>query len=336
MEDLFTDTVNRLFSLHATPSQTREIEKSGNAGALWAEIQQAGFADALVSEEKGGAGLGLADVFGVLTACGHHAVPVPLALTMFVRALLAEAGLDIPEGPITIAPSSVQGASGLLDCFRVPYGRVAERVLAEVDGEWRLLNVRDGKVTPTGVHASLEADISWSAIPANVPRLAPAADVKAAAACLIAAQIAGALDAVFSRTVSHANDRVQFGKPIGKFQAIQQQISVMAENVFAARMAAEMGCSSRFHAPDPMLAAVAKIRASEAVIPIASISHAVHGAMGITEEFDLQLFTRRLHEWRAAYGTESCWSLKVGETLLEDESASSLDFIRKRLFPALV
>jgi acyl-CoA dehydrogenase len=330
-EDLFTASVERLLETHATPRHIRDIETSGDARALWSEIEQAGFADALVPEEKGGAGLGLSDVFGVVAACGAHAAPVPLAFTMIARSLLAEARLDIPSGPVTLAPFMTSS----LDCPRVPYGRVAQWVLAKGPDGWMLLGVKDGEVSPTGVHASLEADIRWSVLPKDAKGFAPSADVMAAAACLLAAQIAGALDTVFAMTVRHANDRSQFGKPIGKFQAIQQQISVMAEHVFAARMAAEMGCASPTFAPLPLLAAVAKARASEAVVPVAAIAHAVHGALGVTQEFDLQLYTRRLHEWRAAFGAESHWSRQVGEALLEEEAGGSLDFIRTRLFPAI-
>jgi acyl-CoA dehydrogenase len=135
--------------------------------------------------------------------------------------------------------------------------------------------------------------------------------------------------------VRYANERSQFGRPIGKFQAVQQQISQMAELVAAARMAAQLGASAPSHVPDPLLAAVAKARTSEAVVPVAAIAHAVHGAIGITEEYDLQLYTRRLHEWRAAFGSETYWNLRIGEALLR-EATPSLVFIRERLFAPTV
>lgn len=333
MDDLLTDAVERLLAAECTTGKIRTIEATGDASALWRLISQAGFADALLAEDRGGAGLGLADIFGVVLACGRHVVPVPLSLTMLVKALLAEAGLDCPDGMITVAPSSASSRAGGLVCARVPYGRVATFVLVPVDGAWHLLDTASGSVSATGVYGSLEADIEWSTA-SPLCEIRPATDVTAAAAALMAAQIAGALDAVFARTIVYANDRSQFGKPIGKFQAIQHQISIIAENVFVAGMAAEIGCSRRGPTPDPLLAALAKLRTSEAVAPITSIAHAVHGAIGITEEFDLQLFTRRLHEWRAAYGTESFWSRKIGAAVLQDGAEDCLGFMRKHLFPA--
>ena len=133
---------------------------------------------------------------------------------------------------------------------------------------------------------------------------------------------------MFNRTLQYANDRVQFGRPIGKFQAIQHQLSVMAEHAFAARMAAQMGCRSTTALPDRLRVAVAKARTSEAALEVAGLAHSIHGAIGFTQELDLQLFTRRLHAWRQAGGSESYWHGVVGEALLDSDSALSLNLIR--------
>jgi len=93
-----------------------------------------------------------------------------------------------------------------------------------------------------------------------------------------------------------------------------------------------MGFASDTHLPNTDFAAVAKARTSEAALAVASIGHAVHGAMGFTGEYDLQLYTRRLHEWRAAYGSESYWNERIGTALLAQRGAT-VDFIRARLFP---
>ena len=63
------------------------------------------------------------------------------------------------------------------------------------------------------------------------------------------------------------------------------------------------------------------------------VRHAVHGAIGVTEEFDLQMFTRRLHEWRMQYGGESYWSRRLGRALLE-ASSPPLQFVQERLSAA--
>ena len=113
----------------------------------------------------------------------------------------------------------------------------------------------------------------------------------------------------------------------------QQQLSVMAEHSVAARAAAMLGLAGRGWRVDTLRAAVAKARTGEAAAQVAAIAHAVHGAIGVTEEFDLQMFTRRLHEWRMQYGGESYWSRRLGRALLE-ASSPPLQFVQERLSAA--
>jgi len=125
-------------------------------------------------------------------------------------------------------------------------------------------------------------------------------------------------------TLDYVNQRTQFGKPIGKFQAVQNQISIMAERVWVSRMAAQLACQSEDWRARPLLAAVGKARTSEAAAIVADISHAMHGAIGITEEYDLQIYTRKLREWRHAAGAETYWESRIGEALLwQDGTALS-------------
>ena len=132
-------------------------------------------------------------------------------------------------------------------------------------------------------------------------------------------------------TLAHCNTRVQFGKSIGKFQAIQQQLAVMAEHVLAGAIAAE--AAFRPHAGSPSravpslwTAAVAKSRTGEAAGHVAATAHALHGAIGMTDEFDLGLLTRRMHEWRIAYGAEAHWNRVVGTAVLSGD-ASLAEFV---------
>ena len=132
---------------------------------------------------------------------------------------------------------------------------------------------------------------------------------------------------VLAMSLDYCNQRVQFGKPLGKFQAIQQQLSVMAEHVLASMVAAQSAfCGDGAH-PPLLVAAMAKARTSEAGALVAAIAHAVHGAIGMTDEYDLGVFTRRLQDWRSAYGAENHWNTLVGRSLLESE-VPLLDFVR--------
>lgn len=154
-------------------------------------------------------------------------------------------------------------------------------------------------------------------------------DAPSAAALLKAAQIAGAGDRVLAMSVAYANERVQFGKPIGRQQAVQQQLAVMAQDVVAVRIAVQQGAARRW--PSPESAAAAKAIASAAAARIANAAHAVHGAIGISAEYDLQLYTRRLHQWRLDGGAESFWNRRLGAAVLASHD-SALDWVRGQLF----
>ncbi len=335
MDDLFSDAVDQLLSAQCAPQVVRAIEAGGAHAALWQQLEDAGFADALVPESAGGAGLGLADVQGVLMQCGAHALPLPLGETLLARGLLAAAGVARPRGAITLAEASAASAAtaagtaadGVLRCANVRLGAVADWVLVARGGACRLLPTAGAERLPAGF--CLDATLQWPASAWDAATPVPGThDVRTLQAALYAAQIAGALMAVFTRTLQYANERQQFGKPIGKFQAIQHQLAVISEHSFAARMAAQLGLRASGVQPERLRAAVAKARASEAALEVAALAHSIHGAIGFTAEFDLQLYTRRLHNWRQAAGSESYWHDVVGQALLERGDALSLDLLR--------
>jgi acyl-CoA dehydrogenase len=209
----------------------------------------------------------------------------------------------------------------------VPFGRVADRVLAAVEGATVLLPVAQARATP-GVFP-LDATLEWSETAvAQARRVDGTPDLEALQACAAAAQLSGALMHTFQRTLQYANERQQFGRPIGKFQAIQHQLSVISEHTFAARMAAQIGCHAAAATPDRLRVAVAKARTSEAALEVAALAHSIHGAIGFTAEFDLQLYTRRLHAWRQAAGSESYWHDVLGEELVDRREGLALDLVR--------
>jgi len=116
--------------------------------------------------------------------------------------------------------------------------------------------------------------------------------------------------------VQYANDRVQFGRPIGKFQAIQQQLSVLAENVAASGVVASAAVEVAAQKGDfPFAVAVAKARVGEAAGKVAEIAHQVHGAIGFTHEHRLHHLTRRLWSWRDEFGVESEWQQELGRVV---------------------
>jgi acyl-CoA dehydrogenase len=212
------------------------------------------------------------------------------------------------------------GQSGFLDAL-VPESRGGGGLSLDQAFELFVLHGRHAVPVPMA-HAMVARALGADQLPREL------------GAVVTAAQIVGALERVLELTLAFANQRVQFGRPIGKFQAIQHQLAVMAEQVAAARMAAQLGCAGDGLQPDRLRAAVAKARCSEAAALVAPMAHAIHGAIGITAELDLQLFTRRLHVWRLEYGSETAWHRVLGQAVLEAPETLSLDFMRRALIPS--
>lgn len=325
---MFAEAIEQILDTVCTPAAIRAIEAGADAGALGGALDQAGFFGLLAPEDAGGGGAGWPDFYEVVALCGARAVPIPLPQTLAARLLVHDVQA-LPAGLLTFAPSLQRQADGSLRADQVPCGRVAGHVLAADGDTLLLLPVAGAEQLPGGVHGSLAASLRWRA-GAGRALAGPVAarDLQPLAALLHAGLLAGAAKTAFDMSMAHANERVQFGKAIGKFQAIQHQLSVMAEHVAAARMAAQAAFHSGGPLPHWTACAVAKARASEAAQLVAGIAHAVHGAMGITEEYDLQLYTRRLHEWRMQHGSEQYWQRLLGRHWIASGGAPAVDFAR--------
>lgn len=334
MDDMLENMAARLLADRCTPALIRAVE-AGTGGdqlaKLWQEILATGLCDSLVAEDQGGSGLGLTEILPVILQTGRFILPVALAETMVARALLAAGGVKAPEGPIVLATAvSVADAERIATAVS-PLAVTAGFALID-DGEGcDLFDLGAAELTRAPGRGNLSARISVSR-GASLGRIAaPATPLRAIAALLHAAKLSGAMKRLLEMTVDYGNTRIQFGRPIGKFQAIQHQLAVMAEQVSAAAIAVEAASPETGWLPDPLRVAVAKERTSAASVLVGSIAHAVHGAMGISEEYDLQLFTRRLQDWRTADGSEGYWSRLLGRAVLAEQSGSVIDFIRTRL-----
>jgi acyl-CoA dehydrogenase len=200
---------------------------------------------------------------------------------------------------------------------------------------------RSGFLDALGSLSCAEVTSLWRAIgrhaaplaigEAMIARASPTTEESAAShALLLAAAISGAADKALEMTAAYAGERTQFGKPIGRQQAIQQQLAVMAEDCVSVRLAVEVAGGEATW-PEALRAAAAKAIASAAAPRIANTAHCVHGAIGISAEYDLQLYTRRLHEWRLAGGAEGRWNREIGHAMIASH-APVLDWTRARLF----
>jgi acyl-CoA dehydrogenase len=329
--DLLQESARRLFAGHCDQNLVARAEAGEWPQELWHAIEQAGFAAALVPEEAGGSGVGMADALAVLRAAAGSCAPVPLAETMVANWLLATSGLGVEIGPHSIAPVSpydgfvlVREAEGWRltgQAARVPWARTARSiaVLALARGEPMVVRLRREQHTPVAgrnLAGEPRDDISVDArvdAVAQAPRGFGPEQLQLFGAATRTLLIAGALATVLDMTVRYAQERVQFGRPIGKFQAIQQNLAVLAGQVAAAGAAADLAQEAAANGFHRLTIAAAKARAGEAASVGAAIAHQVHGAIGFTQEHRLNHSTRRLWSWRDEFGSEATWNRVVGE-----------------------
>jgi acyl-CoA dehydrogenase len=331
LSSLLADTVAKLFGALATKELIESAEKGAWPEKLWRALEEGGLTLPLVPEAAGGAGGTWLDAHVVVRAAGRHTAPVPLAETIIASALLSRAGLEVPFGPLTLAPVHAnetlalrRGAGGLTlsgTATRVPWGRHAGHVVtvADVDGQPTIALVATGGARITeGANLAREPRDTLTFDGATVLTAARAPGVTADTirlhgAMVRAAQMAGALDACLEQAVRYATERKQFGRPIGSFQAIQQNLAVLAGHVAASGIAAESAFRAADRGDARFEIAVAKIRVGEAAGVGAGIAHQAHGAIGFTYEHSLHFATRRLWAWRAEFGSESAWARELGE-----------------------
>ena len=323
---MFLEALERILSTHAGSDAIRRLDGGGPAGAVWRPIEEAGFLALMLPQEQGGAELTLPELFPILECLGRHAMPLPVAQSIAAHGLVGTRA-TLPAGLLTIATRLQRLPGGGLRCPHTPCGAVADHVLVADGDSLLLLPGATATREPVGDPRSLVAHLAWAQPAPTLELPTGGRHLEPLAAALMAAMLSGAMQRTFDMALDQCNNRIQFGKSIGKFQALQQQLSVMAEQVLAATIAAEAACRAPGVVPSVVAAAVAKSRASEAAAVVAAIAHAVHGAIGMTEEFDLGLLTRRLHDWRLAYGAEHHWNRVIGEQLLASRETLA-DFVR--------
>src|SRR6185437_2339335 len=200
---------------------------------------------AWVPEALGGSGASLADGFAVLGAAGRFALGIPLAETMLAGWLLSRAGLQAPEGVMTVAPARPHdriklGGDGALSgrALGVPFAADVQHitVLANSDtgATVALVAAKDCRVdagqTPAGDASnavSLDRVKPLRSAPEPIDRIA----LMLMGAAVRAVQTAGALETILAMSVAYANERVAFERRIGKFQAVQQNLARLAGEV---------------------------------------------------------------------------------------------------------
>ena len=323
----------KLFDEHCGWKVVGAAEATGWAGQLWQALQQTGFGDVPVPEEFGGAGGGVADAVQLLRVAGAHAAPVPLAEAGLVGGwLLASAGLALPNGVRTVLPPAATGRLRL-DGHRlsgtvpaVAWAHRAEHVVGLVDGAVVLAPGPAAQGTRPAVSRAVNlADeprdtLRFDGGPVTASVVAPQGINEQTwcerAALGRTALMAGALDAVAAMTLRYSREREQFGRPIGRFQAVQAHLVTIHQQATVVSAAVDGAVAAMDRGQGGFEIACAKLLADRAAQLATRAAHQTHGAIGMTKEYPLHYLTRRLWAWRDEAGGHHRWAAGLGEALV--------------------
>jgi alkylation response protein AidB-like acyl-CoA dehydrogenase len=284
---LLRETVAALVDKHASPEAVRAAMESerGYDEKLWALLcEQVGAAALVVPEELGGAGGELADAAVVLEELGKALVPTPLLGTTLAELALLAA--DDHE-PLEALAEGTSIGTVVFDADYVVNGDIADVVIA-ADGE-NLTRWTTFTATPKST-MDLTRRLS-AVIPGDTAVLGADPGLADTAALLLAAEQIGAASRCLDLTVAYTKDRVQFGRPIGSFQALKHRMADLYVKVSAARAVVNDAIAD----PSPTSASLARYFASEALSAVTAEAIQMHGGIAITWESDIQLYFKRAH-----------------------------------------
>lgn len=305
---------------------------------VWNTVRGLGWTAVAIAESAGGEGGDLDDVATIVQGLARHSVSLPLAETILARRALVAAGesiIDAAEVATVALPQAgedvVLSADGRLRgaANRIPWGMVADELVVFARTEngnevvVRLPSETKGMLWTKGANLAGEPrdDLVLDAVDTSGATLlagpSSRSDLFNEAALLRVAATLGALETAFAATVEHVNTRIQFGKPLIKFQAVCNLLACFASELECTKVALSRAVSSAQSGESDAWTRVAAARvvAGRSATEGARIAHQLHAAMGVTREHPLHLSTRRLWSWRDEWGTQRVWAERLGRSL---------------------
>lgn len=286
---MLRETVAALTDKHASSAAVRAAMEStrGYDESLWSMLcEQVGVAALVVPEEFGGAGGELADAAAVLEELGRALVPTPLLGTTLAELALLAA--DEPDSD-TVEQLAAGEAIGtvVFDHDYVINGDIADVVIAVEDA--RLVRWKD--VSAEAVSTVDPTRRLARVTPGATETIGTDPGIADTAAILLAAEQVGAASRCLELTVDYTKERVQFGRPIGSFQALKHRMA----DLYVAVQSARAVVGDAIAEPTASSAALARLAASEAFTTVAGEAIQLHGGIAITWEHDIQLYFKRAH-----------------------------------------
>jgi alkylation response protein AidB-like acyl-CoA dehydrogenase len=275
--------------------------------ALWSAMVDQGWLGVELAEDVGGLGLGSVEVAVLVEELGGHAAPVPFVPT--VLALDAFAGAGDDEWVQRLLAGDALACVAWDAAAPVPYAPSADiAVVLADDGVYAMDIVDKPRREPA---MDLTRELGWLNFDRSRARQLGGVDARTRlldrGATFTSADLLGSAARALEMAVEYAKDRVQFGKPIGSFQAIKHRCADMLVDVEGMRSTVYWAawCIGAGDADASVAASTAKTWCGDASKRVMASALQVHGGIGFTWEHDLHFFLKRAHLDQLAFGDAS-------------------------------
>jgi alkylation response protein AidB-like acyl-CoA dehydrogenase len=299
-----------LLEVLASREAVRAVVDAGGGydRGLWKALSDQGWIGVEAPERFGGLGLSMVEVAVLAEELGRRVAPVPVLPSLLAASVLwraAEEGVAAAEAELGPVLSGERIGAVALDPGAPVVGAPSADVLVarvEQDGEEALVLVdleRAGR-PPREPAMDLTQELGFvelSGVPVTrIGGATAARELLERGAVAYAAELLGAGERVLEMAVAYAKDRVQFGRPIGSFQAVKHRLADALVDVEGMRSAVYWAawCLASGDAERSLAASTAKAWCSDAARRVAASGLQVHGGIGFTWEHDLHLYLKRV------------------------------------------
>jgi acyl-CoA dehydrogenase len=296
----------------------RLAAENADAATSWREAQALGLPLVMAPEAAGGFAATGALACQVVEHLGAAPTSAPLGEAVVAAKLLGDAGLEIPDRPLSLAPfargaiSAKGGFTGVLE--GVPAFPDDYSVVARVSDSLFIVPATQAKTRRSELNVAGEAreTLEFHNAPVVAATTTSVLTPFDYGAMLRGAQMAGAMRSALALTIQHTTTREQFGRPLSGFQAIQHAAAVIASEASLIETAARSAFAAVATANSALEVGALKLRANLAARRVFTTAHQLHGAMGFTLEHPLHHVTLRLMSWLSEFGTDAHWAARLG------------------------
>ncbi len=333
IKDMIIEVVDKIFKDNVEKETVDLLEEGKWAEDLWVLLAENEMLNFVLLEEHGGVGGDLDCVLNVYKLVGKYAVPIPFIEHTLANLTLETSGLT----PITEKATLVIDEEQLLEfndekvsgvLHNVPWARHMEHVVtvAKQQENYFIVQLPIKNVAIT-LQINLAAEprdfIIFDNVPVVQKIIVPKELIKSLKKIITAAIIAkmtGALEKAKELTVQYSKEREQFGRPIHRFQLVQQHIAILAGETAITNTSVDNMISALAEGREENEVALARLRIEESSRIVVTSAHQVHAAIGVTHEHSLHHYTRRLWSWREEGYTSYYWKKKLAQALLQSDN----------------